>query len=193
MAGAAAPGRGFGVMPPPVSGRPGDGDDEGRAAGTEARWLCGAAADGSIAPASTPENSATRRVSVENSIAFKNAISSLWSGSCTARSASGTSSFTFWSSVTSTLEMRAFSAFSISDWRRFSCLISPARYSSVSRSPNSPINWAAVFTPIPGTPGTLSVEIPDQRLNLDHLRRAARRTSRSPPQRRSSCPSSCRT
>ena len=65
--------------------------------------------------------------------------------------------------------MRAFSAFSIRLWRRFSCLISPARRSSVSRSPNSPISCAAVFTPMPGTPGTLSVEVADQRLHLDHL------------------------
>jgi hypothetical protein len=32
--------------------------------------------------------------------------------------------------------------------------------SSVSRSPNSVMSWAAVFTPMPGTPGTLSVESP---------------------------------
>ena len=41
-----------------------------------------------------------------------------------------------------------------------SCLISPARLSSVSRSPYSPISCAAVFTPMPGTPGTLSLESP---------------------------------
>ncbi len=75
-------------------------------------------------------------------------------------SASGTSSFTWSSSVTSFFEIRAFSAFSISDWRRFSCLISLARASSVSRSPYSPISCAAVLTPMPGTPGTLSVESP---------------------------------
>ena len=56
--------------------------------------------------------------------------------------------------------MRAISALSISDCRRLSCLISLARLSSVSRSPYSPINCAAVFTPMPGTPGTLSVESP---------------------------------
>ena len=148
------------VMPPPVSGRPGEVDGAARRR-RAARSLCGdAAVDGSIAPASTPANSATRRVSVVNSIAFRNAISRLWSGSCTARSASGTSSFTLSSSVTSPFEMRAFSALSISVWRRFSCLISPARASSVSRSPYSPISCAAVLTPMPGTPGTLSVESP---------------------------------
>ena len=44
--------------------------------------------------------------------------------------------------------------------RRLSCLISPARLSSVSRSPYSLISCAAVLTPMPGTPGTLSVESP---------------------------------
>ena len=44
--------------------------------------------------------------------------------------------------------------------RRFCCLISPARASSVSRSPNSLMSCAAVLTPMPGTPGTLSVESP---------------------------------
>ncbi len=156
-AGSVAPGRGLTVMPPPVSGRPGDAP-AGVATG---RSVFGVTAfDASMLPASSPANSATRRVSAENSICLRNATSRAWSGSCTARSASGTSSFTLSSSVTSFLEMRAFSAFSISAWRRFSCLISPARASSVSRSPYSPISCAAVFTPMPGTPGTLSVESP---------------------------------
>ena len=49
---------------------------------------------------------------------------------------------------------------SIRFWRRFSCLISPARASSVSRSPYSLMSCAAVLMPMPGTPGTLSVESP---------------------------------
>ncbi len=44
--------------------------------------------------------------------------------------------------------------------RRFGCLISLARSSSVSRSPYSPISCAAVLTPMPRAPGTLSVESP---------------------------------
>ena len=52
-------------------------------------------------------NSATRRVSVLNSIALRKAISRLWSGSWTARSASGTSSLTCVSSVTSFFDSRA--------------------------------------------------------------------------------------
>ena len=49
---------------------------------------------------------------------------------------------------------------SVSRSRRLGCLISPARASSVSRSPYSLISSAAVLTPMPGTPGTLSVESP---------------------------------
>ena len=56
--------------------------------------------------------------------------------------------------------MRALSAFSISFSRRLGCLISPARASSVSRSPYSLMSSAAVFTPMPGTPGTLSTLSP---------------------------------
>ena len=176
-AGSVAPGRGFTAMPPPVSGRPGDGA-AGAAAG---RSVLGATAfEASIAPESSPANSATRRVSAENSICLRNATSFLYSGSCTARSASGTSSFTLSSSVTSFFEMRAFSAFSISACRRFSCLISAARASSVSRSPYSPISCAAVFTPMPGTPGTLSVESPISAWTSITFS-GGRRTSRSPP------------
>ena len=72
-------------------------------------------------------------------------------GSCT-----GTSSF----KVTSCRLIRAWSACSIRLCRRFGCLISPARRSTPSRSPYSLINNAAVLTPIPGTPGTLSVASP---------------------------------
>ena len=44
--------------------------------------------------------------------------------------------------------------------RRLSCLISPARRIRVSRSPYSMMSCAAVLTPMPGTPGTLSLESP---------------------------------
>ena len=97
---------------------------------------------------------------MENSIALRKAISLRASGSCTARSSSGTSRSTLSSSSTSCREIRAFSAFSIRASRRFGCLISPARNSNCSRSPYSTINCAAVLTPMPGTPGTLSVESP---------------------------------
>ena len=49
---------------------------------------------------------------------------------------------------------------SVSASRRFGCLISPARASSVSRSPYSVMSCAAVLSPMPGAPGTLSVESP---------------------------------
>ncbi len=72
---------------------------------------------------------------------------------------------------------------SVSASRRFGCLISPARASSVSRSPYSPMSCAAVLTPMPGAPGTLSVESPASAWTsttlsgpdaeiVDHLRRA---------------------
>src|SRR6185437_1989189 len=86
--------------------------------------------DGSIC-----EYSATRLVSPENSIAFRNAISLRASGSCTASSSIGTSRSTLSSSSTSWREIRAFSAFSSSASRRFGCLISVARNRSCSRSP----------------------------------------------------------
>ena len=56
----------------------------------------------------------------------------------------------------------------VSASRRFGCLISPARASSVSRSPYSVMSWAAVLSPMPGAPGTLSVEIAGERLDVDH-------------------------
>ena len=89
----------------------------------------------------------------------------------TARSSSGTSSGTSQESSTSLREMRACSANWIRFSRRFGCLISPARASSVSRSPYSSRSCAAVFGPMPGTPGTLSVESPTKRLQIDHLLR----------------------
>ena len=57
-------------------------------------------------------------------------------------------------------EMRIWSAWPSSTSRRFGCLISPARASSVSRSPYSVMSCAAVLMPIPGAPGTLSTESP---------------------------------
>ncbi len=84
----------------------------------------------------------------------------LGSGSARRSSSSGTSMGTSSFKVTSSRETRACSANSSRFSRRLGCLISPARARSVSRSPYSPINCAAVLTPIPGTPGTLSVESP---------------------------------
>ncbi len=82
------------------------------------------------------------------------------SGWRTAVASIGTSSGTSRSRITRVRDSRAWSAYVIRLSRRFCCLISPARASSVSRSPYSLIRSAAVFTPMPGTPGTLSVESP---------------------------------
>jgi len=82
--------------------------------------------------------------------------------------------------------------FSSSASRRFGCLISPARLSSVSRSPYSTINCAAVLMPMPGTPGTLSVESPPAPAPRRPFP-AARRIFRSLRQCRCGDPSWCRT
>ena len=82
------------------------------------------------------------------------------SGSRKARSDSGTSTGTSVFRVTSSRDMRASSAPSMRDWRRLGCLISSARARMSSSPPYSPTSCAAVLTPIPGTPGTLSVESP---------------------------------
>ena len=132
----------------------------------------GAGAESAITGAATFSFSATRRVRVRNSISVRKAITAPGSGACTSRSSSVTSSATSRFSVTSWREMRIRSALSSSDSRRLGCVISPARASSVSRSPYSLISSAAVFSPIPGAPGTLSTESPD---------RACTSTTRSGP------------
>ena len=126
---------------------------------------------GSIAETSSPQISPTRRVIVVSSIAFRNATSSLPSSFGSARSSSGVSTATSRTSVTRLFEIRTRSTFSgaVSASRRLGCLISPARASSDSRSPYSPMSCAAVLTPMPGAPGTLSVEFAGQRLDVDDL------------------------
>jgi len=120
-----------------------------------------AMAAASIEPVSVISNSAaTRRVRLLNSMPLRNPISLAASIASTLRSSSVVGTGAARSSVTSRFEMRAFSAFAIRFSRRLGCLISPARASSDSRSPNAVISSAAVFTPIPGTPGTLSTESP---------------------------------
>ncbi|MCY1234572.1 hypothetical protein D9M72_471570 [compost metagenome] len=107
-----------------------------------------------------PVAAATRRVRVVNSIALRKAIS--LGPFCGSRlsSSSGTSSGVSVLSSTSWRDRRARSALAMMFSRRLACLISPARASSVSRSPYSSSSWAAVFGPMPGMPGTLSVESP---------------------------------
>ena len=97
---------------------------------------------------------------VVNSMALRKASSDTAGGRAKAKSSSGVSSATSSTSVTSFFEIRASSAFSSRASRRFGCLISPARANKDSRSPYSLKSWAAVLTPMPRTPGTLSVESP---------------------------------
>ena len=114
----------------------------------------------STSAASVSVASATRRVSVVNSMALRKAISFGPFGGCSSKSSSPSVTGTSFFSVTSSREIRALSALAMMVSRRFSCLISPARASSVSRSPNSSSSCAAVFGPMPGMPGTLSTESP---------------------------------
>ncbi len=128
--------------------------------------LAASLASGATLFASIPTNAEARLVRSLNSMALEKAISRC--GLTPSRHEAPTrqswwisrSSGTRSSSRTSLFDMRACSANSIKDCRRFSCLISPARPSNVSRSPYSLMSSAAVFTPRPGTPGTLSVESP---------------------------------
>ena len=71
-------------------------------------------------------------------------------------SLTGTSSF----NVTSFLLNKALSLFSKSVSLLLFCGISEAFFNNVSKFLYLLINSAAVFTPIPGTPGTLSEESP---------------------------------
>ena len=61
------------------------------------------------------------------------------------------------------------SACSIRLSRRLDGFIAGAAASTLSRSPNSLMSCAAPFGPMPGTPGTLSIGVADQRLHVDHL------------------------
>ena len=96
-------------------------------------WVSGAASMAS--GSSMPKCDAARLTMVPNSIAFRKAISSRGSGSCTAKASGCSLSGTLSSRVTSRSERRAFSAFSIRVSRRLFCLISLARLSRVSTSP----------------------------------------------------------
>ena len=107
-----------------------------------------------------PSAVATRSARPRNSISPSQGSSTSGSGSRTASASSGSSSGTSRRSVTRSREMRICSAWPSSTSRRFGCLISAARSSSVSRSPYSWISCAAVLTPMPGAPGTLSTESP---------------------------------
>ena len=99
-------------------------------------------------------------VKLVNSRAFRKPMRSEARGVSTAKEPTSWSTGTLSSSVTSRFDSRACSANAMRFSRRFCCLISGARASSVSRSPYSVMSWAPVLTPMPGTPGTLSTLSP---------------------------------
>ena len=99
-------------------------------------------------------------VKVLNSISFKNFNNSVESGSFTSNSSKEISISASTFKVTRSRLIRICSAKLINVSLRFGCFISEARSNRLSRSPYSLIRSAAVFTPIPGAPGTLSTESP---------------------------------
>ena len=129
----------------------------GSAAGWVGRAGAAGGATGAVASPSSPVKRDTRLL---KPCCSSHGSSTLGSGLRLSKLSGSAGVGTSSRSVTSVLEMRASSALAISASRRLGCLISPARASSVSRSPYSLISWAAVLTPMPGTPGTLSVELP---------------------------------
>ena len=132
-------------------------------AGSRAKAVAGpccASATGSIVGAATPSFADTRLARPRNSISASHGNRVSASGSRTSSASSPSSSGTSRRSVTRSRESRMRSACPTSTSRRFGCLISPARASRVSRSPYSAMSCAAVLIPIPGAPGTLSIESP---------------------------------
>ena len=119
-------------------------------------------ASGSAASTSSPASSATRRASVRNSndskaarMAPRRSASRVMKGT----SAGSTSTGTFTSITDRSRHISAVSANSMRFWRRLGvCSSAWARISS--RVPYFSINCAAVFSPMPGTPGRLSLESP---------------------------------
>ena len=120
---------------------------------------------------SMPENSATRRVSALNSIALRKRDQMPVVGFVHGEPGERHLELHVVVECHELLRQPRVSALSISDCRRLSCLMSPARASSVSRSPYSAMSCAAVFTPMPGHARNVVGGIPDQRLHLDDLPR----------------------
>ena len=118
-----------------------------------------------------PQISAIRRVMVVSSIALKKAISRLPSSWGVASASSGVSTGTSRTRVTSSFETRMRSTFSgsVSASRRLGCLISPARASSVSRSPYSTNELGGGLHPDAGRAGHVVGRIAGERLDVDDL------------------------
>ena len=102
----------------------------------------------------------TRDSRLLKSCSFRKAARTSASGLSNAASlrAIGTGASSF--SRTRSRDIRAIPACSTRLSRRFGCLISSARSSNSSRLPKVLMSSAAVLMPMPGTPGTLSVESP---------------------------------
>ena len=114
----------------------------------------------------------SRAITERNACCCRNASSRGPSGSRFASADSGTGTGTSSRRRTRSRDRRAFSAWVSRASRRFGWRISWARASSVSRSPNSSMSCAAVLTPMPGTPGTLSVASPASAMHVDYPLRA---------------------
>ena len=97
---------------------------------------------------------------VRNSIFCKNPTSSSICGGETTSSSIEKSNSIEQSSSTNCFETRICSSKLIKVSRRFGCFISCALFRRFSNDPYTLINSAAVFTPIPGAPGTLSTLSP---------------------------------
>ena len=95
-----------------------------------------------------------------NSISLKNLYSLSLSTSLSLNSVKFLFTGDLWSRVTSFLLIKALSLFSIKVSLLLFCLISWAESNNFSKVPYLLISSAAVLTPIPGTPGTLSLLSP---------------------------------
>ena len=147
-----------------------DGSIAGSATGSRSAGVagpCRAAAIGVIAGASTPSTAATRPERPRNSISPSQASSVGASGSRTSSASSGSSSGTSRLSVTRSREMRICSAWPSSTSRRFGCLISPARASSVSRSPYSRMRLRRGLDADAGGAGHVVDRVAGERLHVD--------------------------
>ena len=112
---------------------------------------------------------------------------------CSTKSSSPSVTGTSFFSVTSSREMRALSALAMIVSRRLSCLISPARASSVSRSPNCFEQLRCRLRPDAGNARHVVDRVAGHRLQVDHLFRRHAPFLDRPRECRSAGPSSGRT
>ena len=136
-------------------------EEEAAGAGVESAFFTGADAEAGATGALASPSSLVKRCSrVLKPCCSSQGSSTLGSGLRLSKASGSAGVGTSSRKVTSCLEMRISSALFSSDSRRLGCLISLVRSSSASRVPYSLMSWAAVLMPMPGAPGTLSVESP---------------------------------